>query len=42
MTKRKIKLLLCDDQGRTYAQCALRAEQLVVLHNLGEALTIVA
>jgi len=32
----------CDDEGRTYAQFALRAEQLIVLHNQGEALKIVA
>ncbi len=32
----------CDDEGRTYAQLALRAEQLMVLHNQGEALKIVA
>lgn len=32
----------CDDEGATYAMFALRAEQLVVLHNQGEALKIVA
>jgi hypothetical protein len=32
----------CDDEGRTYAQLALRAEQLMVLHNQGEALKVVA
>ena len=32
----------CDDQGQTYAQFALRADQLIVLHNRGEALKIVA
>ncbi len=32
----------CDDEGRTYATLALRAEQLVILHNQGEALKIVA
>lgn len=32
----------CDDEGRTYAQFALRVDQLIVLHNRGEALKIVA
>lgn len=32
----------CDDEGRTYAELALRREQLVPLHNRGEALRIVA
>lgn len=32
----------CDDDGRTYAELALRAEQLIALHNQGEALKIVA
>lgn len=32
----------CDDEGRTYAMFALRADQLMVLHNQGEALRIVA
>ena len=32
----------CDDEGQTYAELALRSEQLVVLHNQGEALKIVA
>jgi hypothetical protein len=32
----------CDDEGRTYAQFALRADQLIVLHNQGETLKIVA
>lgn len=32
----------CDDEGRTYAQFAVRADQLIVLHNQGEALKIVA
>lgn len=32
----------CDDEGATYAMFALRAEQLVMLHNQGEALKIVA
>jgi hypothetical protein len=31
----------CDEQGRTYAQFALHANQLMVLHNQGEALKIV-
>ena len=32
----------CDDEGQTYAELALRGDQLVVLHNQGEALKIVA
>lgn len=32
----------CDDEGRTYAQFALRTDQIIVLHNQGEALKIVA
>jgi len=32
----------CDDEGQTYAELALRGDQLVALHNQGEALSIVA
>jgi hypothetical protein len=32
----------CDDEGQTYAELALRRDQLVPLHNRGEALRIVA
>ena len=32
----------CDDEGRTYAELALRSDPLIVLHNQGEALKIVA
>ncbi len=32
----------CDDEGQTYAELALRSDQLVPLHNKGEALRIVA
>ncbi|MCP9495239.1 MAG: DUF4926 domain-containing protein [Pyrinomonadaceae bacterium MAG19_C2-C3] len=32
----------CDDEGRTYAELALRSEQLIVLHNQGEMLKIAA
>ena len=32
----------CDDDGRTYAEFALRSDQIVALHNRGEALKIVA
>ncbi len=32
----------CDDEGQTYAELALRQDQLIVLHNQGEALKIVA
>jgi len=32
----------CDDEGKTYAEFALRGEQIVALHNQGEALKIVA
>jgi hypothetical protein len=31
-----------DDQGRTYAELALKGDQLVLLHNRGEPLRIVA
>jgi len=31
-----------DDEGRTYAELALRKDQLVPLHNRGEGLRIVA
>ena len=31
-----------DDDGQTYAELALRSDQLVLLHNRGEALRIVA
>ncbi len=32
----------CDDEGQTYAEFALRTDQMIVLHNQGEALKIVA
>jgi hypothetical protein len=32
----------CDDDGQTYAEFALRGDQLIVLHNQGDALKIVA
>ena len=32
----------CDDDGQTYAELALSADDLIVLHNQGEALKIVA
>lgn len=32
----------CNDEGQTYAQFALRSDQLIVLHNQGETLKIVA
>lgn len=32
----------CDDNGQTYAELALRGNQLVPLHNQGESLKIVA
>ncbi len=31
-----------DDEGQTYAEFALRRDQVVLLHNRGEALKIVA
>ncbi len=31
-----------DDEGEAYAELALRSDQLVLLHNRGEALRIVA
>lgn len=32
----------CDDEGQTYAELALRSEQIIVLHNQGEMLKIAA
>jgi hypothetical protein len=32
----------CDDEGQTYAEFALRADQIITLHDQGEALKIVA
>ncbi len=32
----------CDHDGQTYAEFALRADQLIALHNQGEMLKIVA
>jgi len=32
----------CDDDGQTYAELALRGDQLMALHNRGEVLKIVA
>ncbi len=32
----------CDDDGETYQSLALRNEQLIVLHNQGKGLKIVA
>jgi len=32
----------CDDEGQTYAELALRADQIIPLHNRGDALRIVA
>ena len=32
----------CDEDGQTYAELALRGDQVVPLHNRGEALRIVA
>ena len=32
----------CDDEGQTYAELALRGNQLIPLHNQGDALRIVA
>jgi hypothetical protein len=32
----------CDDEGQTYAELALRADQIISLHNRGDALRIVA
>ena len=32
----------CDAEGQTYAELALRGEQIVALHNQGEALKIIA
>jgi hypothetical protein len=31
-----------DDEGETYAELALRADQVIALHNQGEKLKIVA
>jgi len=32
----------CDEDGQTYAELALRADQIIPLHNRGDALRIVA
>jgi hypothetical protein len=32
----------CDDDGQTYAELALRAGQIIALHNQGDPLRIVA
>lgn len=32
----------CDENGQTYAELALRGDQLIPLHNQGESLRIVA
>ena len=32
----------CDEDGQTYAELALRSDQLVPFHNQGESLRIVA
>ena len=32
----------CDEDGQTYAELALRGNQLIPLHNQGESLKIVA
>ena len=32
----------CDDEGQTYAEIALRDDQVISLHNQGERLKIVA
>ena len=32
----------CDDEGQTYAELALKSNQLIALHNRGEGLKIVA
>ncbi len=32
----------CNDEGQTYAELVLRGDQLIALHNQGEALKIVA
>ena len=42
LAPRVYEVEFCDDDGRTYAELALRGDQLVPLHNRGEALRIVA
>ena len=42
LASRVYEVEFCDDKGRTYAELALTADQLVALHNRGEALKIVA
>jgi hypothetical protein len=32
----------CDEEGQTYAELALRNDQLITLHNQGEVLKIIA
>jgi len=36
------KVEFCDDEGQTNAELALRSNQLIPLHNQGDALRIVA
>ncbi len=42
LAPRVYEVEFCDDEGKTYAELALRSDQLVPLHNRGEALRIVA
>ena len=42
LTPHVYEVEFCDDDGQTYAELALRSDQLVPLHNRGEALRIVA
>ena len=42
LAPRVYEVEFCDDKGRTYAELALRSDQLVALHNRGAALRIVA
>jgi hypothetical protein len=42
LAPRVYEVEFCDDEGQTYAELALRSDQLVPLHNRGEALRIVA
>jgi len=42
LAPRVYEVEFCDEDGQTYAELALRSDQVVPLHNRGEALQIVA
>jgi hypothetical protein len=42
LTRDVYEVEFCDEDGQTYAELALRGDQLIPLHNQGESLKIVA